>query len=218
MGRDVRWGRITVLACGYAVLFWLGNVGGTWMAHWLGFDPAHVGSVSGQRALLGGLVVYAVLLAIPFVPGMEISLALFALFGSAAAIPIYLATVSALIAAFLIGRMVPAGALSRLFKLTGLRRAGELVDRLAPLDAQARLAALIEGAPPRYVPFLLEHRYAAVAIAFNLPGNALLGGGGGIALLAGLSRLFTIRGFVLAVLLAVLPVPLATILGAKWIW
>ena len=45
----------------------------------------------------------------------------------------------------------------------------------------------MESAPTRLLPFLLRYRYVALALAFNLPGNAVLGGGGGIAMMAGLS-------------------------------
>jgi hypothetical protein len=62
------------------------------------------------------------------------------------------------------------------------------------------------------VPFLLRHRYLALAIALNLPGNFLLGGGGGIALLAGVSRLYAVPGFLATVTCAVAPVPLAVLM------
>ncbi|MBV6657485.1 MAG: hypothetical protein KI785_06920 [Devosiaceae bacterium] len=52
-------------------------------------------------------------------------------------------------------------------------------------------------------------RYVGVAAAFNLPGNALVGGGGGLALLAGLSGAFSFTGFAVATLIAVAPLPLA---------
>jgi hypothetical protein len=52
-----------------------------------------------------------------------------------------------------------------------------------------------------------------LACLFNLPGNVVLGGGGGIALLAGLSRLYAPLPMAVTVALAVAPVPLAI-----WIW
>ena len=61
---------------------------------------------------------------------------------------------------------------------------------------------------PVYIPWLLKHRYIAVIVALNVPGNALIGGGGGIALLAGMSGLFTFPRYLAALALAVLPVPL----------
>lgn len=54
-----------------------------------------------------------------------------------------------------------------------------------------------------------RHRYLFLAALINLSGNALVGGGGSILFLAGLSRLFRPFGVALTLALAVLPVPLA---------
>ena len=70
------------------------------------------------------------------------------------------------------------------------------------------MRAIVGNAPARVIPFLAEHRYLAVAIAFNLPGNTLIGGGGGIGMLAGISSLFPFPRYLLTVSLAVAPVPL----------
>lgn len=59
------------------------------------------------------------------------------------------------------------------------------------------------------MPFLLRHRHLAIAAALNLPGNAIIGGGGGIGLAAGFSRLVSLPVYVLTVGLAVAPLPLA---------
>ena len=47
-----------------------------------------------------------------------------------------------------------------------------------------------------------------LAVLFNVPGNTIIGGGGGIGLIAGMSRLFPFPKFVLLVCLAITPVPL----------
>ena len=67
-------------------------------------------------------------------------------------------------------------------------------------------------APKRVVPVFLKHRSIAIMVALNVPGNAVIGGGGGIALLAGMSGLFTFPRFLASVSLAALPVPLFVIL------
>jgi hypothetical protein len=58
-------------------------------------------------------------------------------------------------------------------------------------------------------------------VAINLPGNIVIGGGGGIALMAGLSRLFSPSGFVVTVAIATLPIPLAWLIFgenfAEWL-
>jgi len=64
------------------------------------------------------------------------------------------------------------------------------------------------------VPFLLRHRYLVLAVLFNLPGNAIIGDGGGIALIAGMSRLFPFPKYVLLVCVAITPVPLLFLLRA----
>mgnify|MGYP001817519750 FL=1 len=111
-----------------------------------------------------------------------------------------------------IGRLVPVRVIASLFRKLGQHRAEGLVRRLEPLNAKQRLEILIAHAPKRIVPTLLKHRYIAIALALNLPGNAIIGGGGGIALLAGISGLFTFPRYLITVSLAVLPIPLAVIL------
>jgi hypothetical protein len=92
--------------------------------------------------------------------------------------------------------------------MLGLERAQELVLRMAPLGPEARQALLLERARARLLPGLVRHRHLALALAFNLPGNALIGGGGGIALAAGMSGLYPWLHYLLTVALAVAPVPL----------
>ena len=58
------------------------------------------------------------------------------------------------------------------------------------------------------VPFLLDHRYLTIAALLNLPGNALIGGGGGIGLIAGMSKIIPFYCYVLVTAVAVAPVPL----------
>ena len=47
-----------------------------------------------------------------------------------------------------------------------------------------------------------------LGLALNLPGNTLVGGGGGIAMVAGLSGLVSPLGFLVTVAVAVAPIPL----------
>jgi hypothetical protein len=63
------------------------------------------------------------------------------------------------------------------------------------------------------VAWLGAHRYLALAICLNVPGNAVVGGGGGLALLCGLSRQFDGRRFALTIALAVSPLPLLILTG-----
>ena len=61
--------------------------------------------------------------------------------------------------------------------------------------------------------WLGAHRYVALAVCLNVPGNAVVGGGGGLALLCGLSRQFEGRWFALTIALAVSPLPLLILTG-----
>jgi hypothetical protein len=61
--------------------------------------------------------------------------------------------------------------------------------------------------------FLAKHRYLSIAILFNMPGNYLIGGGGGISLTCGISRRISWKRFLLTIILAVSPVPLLAFFG-----
>ena len=134
-----------------------------------------------HRTIILSAAVYAVLLAIPFVPGVEIGLALIALLGPAITFLVYVSTIAGLSLAFLIGRVIPPMVLVRWSEDAGLSRVSDLLKQIAPLDQAARARLLADRAPTRFVPFLLRHRYIALAVALNIPGNVLIGGGGGIA-------------------------------------
>jgi len=207
-----RWLRIVLLVLIYGGLLALGQWGSGWMIDLIGMELGAGTRSYDLYVMTVGVVLYAALLAIPFVPGIEISLALFAVFGSKVALAIYAATVTALAISWLIGRMLPVGLIAKLFGSMGLQRAKELVLKLEPLSAVQRLDVLFEHAPKRVVPHLLKHRYIAVIVALNVPGNAIIGGGGGIALLAGMSGVFSFSRFLASVCLAALPLPLFVVL------
>ncbi len=162
-----------------------------------------------QRGVLLACVLYALILALPFVPGVEIGIALLTMLGPLVAPHVYLATVGGLTLAFLAGRLIPMHTLARGVRALGLERAAALVDELAEQPPENRVVTLAARAQRRWLVRLLRHRYIALVVLLNLPGNALIGGGGGIAMAAGLSRLFSLPAFVLVVALAVAPVPLA---------
>lgn len=165
-----------------------------------------------RRTILLATLAYVVLLALPFVPGVEVGMALLACFGASVAPLIYAATLVAMMLAYGAGCALPAGRLAAALSALRLRRAADLVSRAAPLPREARLAMLLEGAPPRLLTLALRHRYLGLALAVNLPGNAVAGGGGGILLMAGLSGLFAPLPTLIVMALAVAPVPLAVLL------
>ena len=157
-------------------------------------------------ATVFAIVLYALLISLPFVPGVEIGLGLMIMFGTSMAIPVYVSTVIGLCIGFLLGRLVPEKVICGCFDFLGMTRVTEMVKDLARKPVHERLNVLVERAPSRLVPFLLRHRYIAIALAFNIPGNSVIGGGGGIAFAAGLSRLFSFPVYLFAVAIGVSPV------------
>ncbi|AML53034.1 hypothetical protein [Falsihalocynthiibacter arcticus] len=62
---------------------------------------------------------------------------------------------------------------------------------------------------PKWMPSTVIHyRYVSLVLLLNLPGNAVIGDGGGLALIAGFSGLYAPRSTVLAWALAISPVPI----------
>lgn len=174
--------------------------------------PGNEASV--HRMIMTVAGAYILVAALPFVPGAEIGLSLMLVLGPKIAGLVYLSTVLALTLAYLVGRAIPAAACAAAFDFFCFRKARDLVLQMGALKPNERLELLLAHAPPRIVARLLRHRYLALAAAFNLPGNTLVGGGGGIALAAGLSGLYPLPLFLLTTALAVAPVPLAIALTA----
>ena len=139
----------------------------------------------------------------------QIGIGLIAMLGPKIAPLVYVCTLAGLLLAFTIGRLIPISVLIRLSRDLHWDRLHRLLREFKPLNKKERMALLIERAPKRLVPWLLRYRYLALAVALNIPGNYLIGGGGGIALFAGLSRLFSVPGYLLTIVIAVSPVPVA---------
>lgn len=172
--------------------------------------PSNEGFV--HRITMLAAVAYAVLIAVPFVPGVEVGLALIAMLGPGIVFLVYLCTVTGLCIAFAVGRLASLSWLAELLEGVNLIRGSALVRTIEPMAQEERLTFLLSNAPNRLVPFLLRHRYVALAVIVNVPGNIVIGGGGGISLMAGASRLYSITGFLVTILLAVTPVPIAVLI------
>lgn len=197
----------------FVVLLIAASQTGNWVVGELGFHVRPSNEPLVHRAIMAAMVVYIVLMALPFVPGVEIGLALMMMFGASIVPLVYLATVIALVLGFLIGRLVPQRTIIELLELVRLRRLRDALVRLEPLGSRERLAFLLQHADSRWLPFLLRHRFAAVMVALNIPGNAIIGGGGGISFLAGFSRLFSLPAYGLTVAVAVAPFPLLVLVS-----
>lgn len=162
-----------------------------------------------HRMIMFGAVAYIGLLALPFVPGAEIGIAMLAAFGPAIAPLIYVCTVASMIFAYTAGRFLPVGVLQRFLSTLRMHRAADLVARAAPLSGEDRVAMLLDGRSARAMQMAVRYRYVALALAVNTPGNSIIGGGGGIMLMAGLSGIFSPLTTIATIALAVSPVPLA---------
>jgi len=188
-----------------------------WIAGLLKFELLPSNEEFVHRMITTAAVAYAVLLAIPFVPGVEIGLALIGMLGPPIVLLVYVSTVAGLLLSFAVGRLISLGGLITLLDDFRLHRASRLLVTIEPMSKDERLAFLLAKAPKRFVPFLLRNRYLSLAILFNLPGNFLIGGGGGIAMIAGVSGLYSMLGFIATVVIAVSPLPLAILVFGKQI-
>lgn len=158
---------------------------------------------------LSMLLVYALLISVPFVPGVEIGITLLLLRGPAIAPYVWGATVLGLAIAFLVGRFLPYDWLYRVLADLRLRRICNLLEATKPLSRMERLALLETRLPNWLQPLLAGRgRYILLAILVAIPGNGLIGGGGGISFVSGLSRLFSVPWALATLAIAVLPIPL----------
>jgi len=166
--------------------------------------------------MIVALIAYAILMTTPFVPGIELGISLLVLRGAEIAPFIYLSTVCGLLLAYFVGRYMPLIWFSNFLSELGLRRAADLIENLAQRGPDAQESELHARVPTWLRPFITKWRYLTLAALLNIPGNVVLGGGGGIMLASGLSRRFSIPLTALTVALAVAPVPLSVwLLGVE---
>ncbi len=169
-------------------------------------------SQGGRSVLIAGGIIYILLLSLPFVPGVELGVLLMCAFGKEGIVFVYLSTVAGLCLAFLIGRLVPKS-----WVRVGLEKIGLSRFDLNQFDGIENIADQLHTGhkffPGRLWSFLVKYRYLAIAVLINLPGNYILGGGGGISLACGTSQSVSWKWFLLTIVLAVSPVPLLAYLG-----
>jgi hypothetical protein len=155
--------------------------------------------------------IYMIVLALPFVPAIELGILIMALFGQLGIIVAYMATVGGLSLAFTAARILPTSICNKWMVKLGIE--------LDKPGTEAVMESLMVGAPdnPRsgnqMKAGLLRHRYLMLAASLNLPGNSAIGGGGGIAFVCGASGFFRWGGFFATTLLATAPIPIVISLG-----
>ena len=170
-----------------------------------------------HRTIIASSIIFSLLIAVPFVPGVELGLTLIGAFGPEIVFLVYISTLLGLSVSFIVGRLISLRALAKLFESLKLYKASKLLSTVDPLEIEDRLEYLFSMAPNRLVPFLIKHRYIALAIVVNIPGNIIIGGGGGISMIAGASRLFSLPGFFITIAIAVSPLPIAILIFGKQI-
>ena len=189
----------------------MGNLLSGWVTSWFEFQITPVNEHKLHWLLMSSMIAYTVLMAIPFVPGAEIGLTVMMVIGPKIAPLVYFCTLISLLLSFSIGRYIPDQALIKLFHKVGFTRAEKLMSELSNLGSRERLQLIVSRSPKKLIPFLMKYRYIALLLAINLPGSIVIGGGGGIAMVAGLSRLFRFPYFVLTIAIAVSPFPILLI-------
>jgi hypothetical protein len=188
------------------------NICGGWLAARLNLQiwPQHSDII--ELIIVAIVVGYTLAMAMPFVPGIEIGVALMLLLGPGGILLVYLCTQIALALSFLLGRLVATRLIADAFDWLKLDKARRLVEELQSTPPRQRIRKLAERSPSPWIAFLVRHRYLALAAILNLPGNAIIGGAGGIGMIAGMSRACPFHHFVVLMAISTLPVPLFLIL------
>jgi uncharacterized membrane protein YdjX (TVP38/TMEM64 family) len=166
----------------------------------------------GIGILIAGGLLYILLLSLPFVPGVELGILLMCVFGKAGIIFVYLSTIAGLNLAFVMGRFVPQKWIESRFEKLGFSRS--IASQRNKIDQMLDRTIFGQKIYRHWLrPFLLKNHYLMLAILFNVPGNSILGGGGGISLAYGHSPNVSWKRFLLTVVLATAPVPILAFFG-----
>lgn len=198
--------RIISVAAVYAGLLGGGWLLGAWVIRLADIDMA-VASAGPELLIFAALVLFVLTSALPFVPGAEIGIMLMICFGKPLVLPVYASMVAALTVAFLVGRFVPPSAVSGGLARLGLMKASALVSGLNGCRGNQPAGPLQKLHRGGLISMIVKNRLLALILLLNVPGNSVAGGGGGIALAAGISGLYSIPAFLVAVLTAIAPVP-----------
>jgi len=189
---------VALIVCGHA----LTHIGTAETEMYFSSIQSHLG-ITG---ILLMAIVYALLLAVPFVAGVEIGLLMMAVFGVTGAFIAYAGTIAGLSLAFWSGRLIPNYLIVDALQKLGLKWQSQDLDNLLAQQVGNGWATSVFSQ-------LLDHRYLTLAVLLNCPGNAVVGGGGGLALLSGTTRGIIWRKFLIMIAIATTPVPLLVLLG-----
>jgi len=189
------------------------NYGGKLVLKQLNFQLWPSQDIIIETALSVSILIYILWMAMPFMPGIELGISLMAMLGAKGVIVVYLCTLMSLSLSFVIGRLIPIKAFSSLLGWLHLRRAQGLTRQLESLNSREKIEFLLKNVPSRILPHVLKHRYLLIAVSLNLPGNALIGGGGGISMIAGTSGLYSFPKYIILISIAITPIPILFLAG-----
>lgn len=183
------------------------NFSGTWIAAQLDLQiwPQH-GDVI-ELVIVSMVVAFVIAMATPFVPGIEIGLALMLLLGPGGIVMVYLCTQLSLALSFLLGTTIRPRYLSSICRWLQFEQASQLLTELDRTPPELRMWRLARRSNSRWVSLLERYRGPALALILNLPGNAVLGGAGGIAMVAGMSHACSFPRFLALMAISTMPVP-----------
>lgn len=155
-------------------------------------------------------ILYCLCLAIPFMPGVEIGIVMMLLFGRPGVVAAYLATILGLTLAFTVGRSLGLSWIPERWQ--------ELLSRRFGPQSELRNSSMSGSRAGRAFLRLWGHHvvgkpWLLLAVLLNLPGNWVLGGGGGISLAYGMHRTLSLRQFMATVALATVVVPALVFFG-----
>ncbi len=181
---------------------------GNWMFSSLRLDAQSASTLPIIWLLVPVFIVYFITSGLPFVPSSEIGFGLLIIFGGEMAPMIVLVSSAGLITSFLVGKYVPKRRLAKLLEWFGLEKAPNFLIQLQGMSPQEKLDHMMQGVSKSFARSLMTYRYLGIMALLNIPGNAVIGGGGGIAFMAGVTGLFSTKGFAISAILGVLPYPL----------
>ncbi len=155
-------------------------------------------------------LVYAICLAVPYVPGVELGLMIMLIFGRTGILMAWIGTVIGLTLAFSIGVWFRTH-----FRDSDYLRRWRSRAKDFRVESNQQLQQTNVGAwlATKIAKFKSASPYLLLGALFNLPGNWLIGGGGGIALVGGLSGKLRWLPYVLTVMIATAGVPILVWLG-----
>lgn len=146
--------------------------------------------------------IYALALAVPFLPAVELGWMVMAALGTPGILAIWAATPLGLLIAFVLGQNLRDWPVLQRLQY----RLDEAFQTATDNSLHSRLLRFAER-------YLAAHPYWVLVILVNLPGNWMIGGGGGIGLLAGASGLYHPLRFFLVLIPATGLVSVAMLLG-----